>query len=446
MTLRGNVTFTIKKKGCNKAFCCGIGPTSLAIAWYSPAGFFFRAYGFYASLTTDVGQQLSASCKWPRIISTTAIAWGVIERGDVAALRVLVIDKTFFPWDATEDGNSVLSYAVLKSKRNIVDFLLSLGSDPYQLNKSGVMSVQAAVDRFLCGSCSESDLPLPKDELLEHQGFSSLHRIVLGIDAGEMQHIDKGDLNATDVNGRTPLNWAAWRGDDDTVDVLLRLGAKVDTADNEGHTPLCKAVIAGHEAVIDLLLQAKASLCHRTVFDQQPPHLAAASLVSGHRLVQQLVDAGADFNVASSLGTPLNCAASHGSLETVQLLSSKTFDLNSTDAYGHTPVMLALLCWKLDAFFHLVRLGARLDLVRKSGENIIHFALWCGSIRVFIAIRDAAVARKLLQIDVKALHDGHDIWHCFDHCRDALYNGVRCIEERAHVQGMIDAIETAQAT
>ena len=69
--------------------------------------------------------------------------------------------------------------------------------------------------------------------------------------------IKEWDINATDSFGRTALEWAALRGHEDVVGILLRQkNAKVDTANIEdGRTPLWWAAERGHSGVVKLLLE-----------------------------------------------------------------------------------------------------------------------------------------------------------------------------------------------
>lgn len=62
------------------------------------------------------------------------------------------------------------------------------------------------------------------------------------------------DLNATDLEGRTPLHAAAFHGQKTIVKLLLEHGAHTWTQDNSGCTAMDLAILHGHLGVIRLLL------------------------------------------------------------------------------------------------------------------------------------------------------------------------------------------------
>src|SRR5262245_20050348 len=66
------------------------------------------------------------------------------------------------------------------------------------------------------------------------------------------------DVNALSADGTSPLHWAVWSEDVETVTILLRAGAKVRTVNRYGVTPLTVAATNGNAAIIDLLLKAGA--------------------------------------------------------------------------------------------------------------------------------------------------------------------------------------------
>ncbi|RMZ76697.1 hypothetical protein DV736_g6704, partial [Chaetothyriales sp. CBS 134916] len=79
------------------------------------------------------------------------------------------------------------------------------------------------------------------------------HKTSLLLDPG------KAKVNTKDNRvGRTPLSWAAQRGNEAVVNQLLDTGkVKINVKDNNGRTPLLYAADNEHEAVVELLESVK---------------------------------------------------------------------------------------------------------------------------------------------------------------------------------------------
>lgn len=145
-----------------------------------------------------------------------------------------------------------------------------------------------------------------------------------------------------DANGRTPLLWATWRGDVESVRSLIDAGADIDTVDHQGDSALAKACHAGSLPCVELLLEANARVDSRDMFGTQAIHLASMNPKNGTRIVRELVAKGADPCARSASEMPLHSAAVHGSRETVEyLLSFDPSTINAPNVYGDTPSMLA---------------------------------------------------------------------------------------------------------
>src|SRR5215204_1392379 len=119
------------------------------------------------------------------------------------------------------------------------------------------------------------------------------------------QHVD---VNAPDVDGSTPLQWAAHWNDLETVKALLAAGAKPSLANRYGVTPLHEAATIGSAAIVGTLLRA-----------------------------------GAKPDVTYGDGeTALMLAARSGNVESVKLLLEANADVNAAETFrGQTALMLA---------------------------------------------------------------------------------------------------------
>ena len=177
-----------------------------------------------------------------------------------------------------------------------------------------------------------------------------------------------------DLQGRTPLLWAAEQGHAAVVKLLLKKGAKLESKDIYGRSPLSWAVEMGHAAVVKLLLEKGAKLGSKDIYGQTPllwaiknEHEVVAKLLlqKGAKLeskdnegrtslfwaaecgyeavVKLLLDKGAKTESKDNRygQTPLSWAAKSGNETVVKLLLEKGAETESKDIYGQTPLLWA---------------------------------------------------------------------------------------------------------
>ncbi|KAK4078589.1 uncharacterized protein Triagg1_2920 [Trichoderma aggressivum f. europaeum] len=178
-------------------------------------------------------------------------------------------------------------------------------------------------------------------------GLSASSRRVLGraFVPGAFEHkcerIWGLELNGRDLQGHTPLAWAAESGYESVVQLLpAQDGVELDSKSCTRWTPLFSAAVNGHEAVVQMLLKKGADPdCKST--NKETPLLYASQ--NGHEaIVQPLLTRGADLGWKDDWGyTPLSRAAENGHEAVVQLLLAKGADPNCKENYGRTPLSLA---------------------------------------------------------------------------------------------------------
>ena len=103
-------------------------------------------------------------------------------------------------------------------------------------------------------------------------------------------------MNAPDVDGSTPLQWAAHWNDLDTVKALLAAGAKPNASNRYGVTPLHEAATIGSAPIVSALLRAGAKA--NAVYGEGETALMLASRSGSVESVKLLLEAGADVNAA----------------------------------------------------------------------------------------------------------------------------------------------------
>jgi len=156
--------------------------------------------------------------------------------------------------------------------------------------------------------------------------------------------IDGIDLNSMDETGVRPLIWAARKGHEAVVKLLLgRKDVNPDSPDRNGRTPISWAARNGYDAVVKLLLERKDANPDRLdIYGQTPISLAAPN---GHEAVVKLLLERKDINPDRpdiDGRTPIMWATRNGHEAAVKLLlERKDVNPDRLDIYGRTPIIWA---------------------------------------------------------------------------------------------------------
>jgi ankyrin repeat protein len=236
----------------------------------------------------------------------------------------------------------------------------------------------------------------------------------------------RAHLNDADSLGNDPLIWAAKKGYENVVRLLVNKGANLATRNSDGVTALYRAAANGHSAVVQYLAENGASIDIIDRMGWTPLHRAAHH---GHTsVVLCLVDRKADIealdasrwtalqracssgqlsvvrilleNKANTVGcdrerlTLLHLAAEHGHVDITSLLLKSGANIEATDMQGSTPLQLAAWGGHSGVVKFLLQNGANVNSKNLDGNTALHHATWNGH---------AAVVRLLLgeNADVK---------------------------------------------
>lgn len=167
----------------------------------------------------------------------TLLHWAVLhgkeEMVQILLARGLEVDTP------TYDGRTPLHFAALSGRLKIFDLLISHGADPLALTKMGVPPLMFAA---------------------RGRSHAVIERIIsMG-----------ADINMpVSPEGMTVVHLAARDGIWSAIEVLLQYGADLNLPDTNGHTPLWYAMQNGHGAVVELLLAHGAD--ENTVLESQKP-------------------------------------------------------------------------------------------------------------------------------------------------------------------------------
>lgn len=162
------------------------------------------------------------------------------------------------------------------------------------------------------------------------------------------------------------LWWAAGRGQEAAVVLLLSHGADVDARHQRGKTALMHAVLWGREATVGLLLERGAAVNATDDFGKTAL-LWSQEWSHGGKvgIVHALLAAGAAVDQASDTGwTPLMAASMRGTTDCAQVLVSHGADVNAVNGIdedgvgGSTALIYAVMNSRAEMIDLLIRSGA----------------------------------------------------------------------------------------
>lgn len=215
------------------------------------------------------------------------------------------------------------------------------------------------------------------------EDFPPLHKYVIaGREEGIAEEIkNTSDVNATDSEGYSALQWASLLGENSAVKSLLQAGAKI----NVGTTPAVhQAALTGNLEGVTLLLASGADINQR---DSAGRTLLASSAFAGKtNVVQMLLERGVDPNPSDHYGTtPLMFAAEKGHVDAVEWLLLRGADPNRHNFEGDTALLLAAnkhtAVGKL-----LLQHGADPNCISRQGKTALLAAALGGNIQMLRAL------------------------------------------------------------
>lgn len=289
----------------------------------------------------------------------------------------------------TEDGSTLLMRAAALGRVDMVRVLLAAGADANVVTPRGRTSLSFAMQGQPVGQVAEARMAIMSllleagaDPLRTLHGSNEFHSAAWGSRAQALcvlaSKCPQG-LEVPDELGRTPLMIAAWVADDETLRILLALGANVHARDKEGHGVLsyaarCRVVGEHHPNRLQLLVDKGVSLSA-----DGPRAMMAASQSGTEQAVRWLLAAGMDAcaTVGDSGNTLLHIATHNEHDGVVEALIEGGAEVNAKNVVGHTPlhfVMTGLNRNRWHVISALLQAGADPYLCNNFDKNPIEWA------------------------------------------------------------------------
>lgn len=292
--------------------------------------------------------------------------------------------------DAAVDP-SALVLAVEQGDADSVGALLSRGADPNQSNSSGApLLVAAALNKQ--NAVVEALLAAGADPNAQYPDYLNANALMVAVqnnDVGLARTLlgAGADVNVLDANNDPAINWAAYYGYGDLIDLFLENGA---TTLSVGHgSPREILMRRGHQALVYKL----------AAHDGLPePDAATKSLISAIEeddaasVAAALAD-GAEVDALDASGRPvLALAAREGKVTALLALLNAGATVDAPDQIGYTPLMEAAREAEVDAVKALVSAGANVNHAGKPNGlslAVIHMAALGNSIEVATLVAGA---------------------------------------------------------
>lgn len=231
----------------------------------------------------------------------------------------------------------------------------------------------------------------------------------------DLESVDESEITSTELDQWNLLSSAIKTGHVTTMERILSQGFDIDSKySHDGETLLMIAVRNDNLVVVRYLLDKGADPNSSNWFDRNLLHLASQSgnvtiikiflsrgldisskdrfggtplifaAASGKsEAVDYLLDNGADFFAKGKLRrSGLHAASQSGSVATIETMLSRGLGIDSKDRNGDTPLIIAAVCGKSEAFNYLFHKGADPWVRGNFGRNLLHAASSGGNVTI----------------------------------------------------------------
>lgn len=202
--------------------------------------------------------------------------------GDVSKVKTMLREDPSLVRARDQNGVSVIMKATYYGKRDVVAVLLNSGAELDVFEAAATGNTQRLLDLIA---------------------------------------IDQTLANAYSPDGFTPLGFAVFFGQTETVKALLDAGVEVNAASRESMkvTPLASAAASKQTEIARMLITRGANVNARAASGHIPLHEASAN--GNVELVRLLIENGADINAKTDDGrTPLDFATEYNRPEVIEIL------------------------------------------------------------------------------------------------------------------------------
>ncbi|KAI0415282.1 ankyrin [Xylaria grammica] len=337
-------------KPCTSSECQKTPEGFIAVNYYFPTWLVGKVFAAGARFTNYRGPELSI--RMLNVRDPGNMIFLATHNNDALTIQTLLSSGEASVIDVQHGtGHSALHLATMESKIDVIKVLLQFGAEPYLENSTQETSFDMAWNTILCFEdtaleeewrVAEVKQLYPNTAALEERRvFSRVHQVVCKLLPLDLEvELGKNDIpiDEPDADGRTALHWAAGRGDEKSVEILLRHGAHPDKADRIGQGPLRSSLKASGPECLILLIKHGANVMQVDHWEQT---CLLASMYYNNPVAfgLPLVKAGIDINARDSIRrTALLEAIRLGHSDAAEMLVDHGAEVNLQDKDGISPL------------------------------------------------------------------------------------------------------------
>ncbi|KAF3400085.1 Ankyrin repeat domain-containing protein 50 [Penicillium rolfsii] len=305
------------------------------------------------------------------------------KNGHIAIIEKAIADGVFVDSRDSSHGRTLLIWTAMNGHKDLVQLLLRRNAN---VNAKDIWNSTALLLAIAHGHSDTSEILLRAGASMEDRDFGGHAPLTLAAEVGLFSIVQSllaagADIDVKDWRKRrTALSWAAEKGHEDIVDILLENNALVDEADENNRSPLVWAAMNGHSDVVKLLLRWNANTEIRDSTFGRTPFLWA--IKQGHAAVIQLLKdiSPPEINYGLSLHPEPPSSARLDKLQEVYRTVNPDFDWRRNQG-GE------LLLWTIEDdreedFKFLIEQGANADARDNNGMSALANAAKKGLLNV----------------------------------------------------------------
>ncbi|WP_299891437.1 ankyrin repeat domain-containing protein [uncultured Lacinutrix sp.] len=188
------------------------------------------------------------------------------------------------------------------------------------------------------------------------------------------------DVNKLTHDGRTYIFWAAYRGNLEIMDYLVRKGAKTDVVDSHGYSMLNFAAVTGQSntKIYDFCIANGSNIKEEKNHDGANALLLVAPFIKDIKLLDYFLTQGLDINSVDNKGNGIfNYTAKNGNIEIMKRLIHMKVLFNSPNKDGGNAMIFASQGTRrnvnaIETFKYLESLGINPNVTTNNGVTPLH--------------------------------------------------------------------------